>query len=170
MWSVRSVWFVWLHKTNQMDQTDQACPRRAGHRSSAVPKWFFRSLLGFNMASTFTTHDPKLAQQLVLDELFDLSLYKALRSVTQPDVHHTLDELIKAEVLQSQAQRVEPRPADQTFRHDAGLRDLRLDRRPSRARSDRSPWRAEVSGLVTRVSRQASRRSVTRYLDGRVQA
>ena len=42
-------------------------------------------------------HDPKLAQQLVLDELFDLSLYKALRSVTQPDVHHTLDELVKVE-------------------------------------------------------------------------
>jgi len=42
-------------------------------------------------------HDPKLAQQLVLDELFDLSLYKVLRSVTQPDVHHTLDELIKVE-------------------------------------------------------------------------
>ena len=49
------------------------------------------------MVSTSTTHDPKLAQQLVLDELFDLSLYKALRSVTQPDVHHTLDELIKVE-------------------------------------------------------------------------
>ena len=42
-------------------------------------------------------NDPKLAQQLVLDELFDLSLYKALRSVTQPDVHHTLDGLIKVE-------------------------------------------------------------------------
>ena len=49
------------------------------------------------MVPTSTTHDPKLAQQLVLDELFDLSLYKALRSVTQPDVHHTLDELIKVE-------------------------------------------------------------------------
>jgi VIT1/CCC1 family predicted Fe2+/Mn2+ transporter len=34
---------------------------------------------------------------LVLDELFDLSLYKALRVVTQPDVHETLDELIKVE-------------------------------------------------------------------------
>jgi VIT1/CCC1 family predicted Fe2+/Mn2+ transporter len=34
---------------------------------------------------------------LVLDELFDLSLYKALRGVTQPDVHMTLDELIKVE-------------------------------------------------------------------------
>lgn len=34
---------------------------------------------------------------LVLDELFDLSLYKALRAVTQPDVHHTLDELITVE-------------------------------------------------------------------------
>lgn len=42
-------------------------------------------------------HDPKLAQTLVLDELFDLSLYKALRQVTQPDVHHTLDELITVE-------------------------------------------------------------------------
>ena len=29
IWSVRSVWFVWLHETNQMDQTDQACPRHA---------------------------------------------------------------------------------------------------------------------------------------------
>jgi VIT1/CCC1 family predicted Fe2+/Mn2+ transporter len=34
---------------------------------------------------------------LVLDELFDLSLYKALRVVTHPDVHGTLDELIKVE-------------------------------------------------------------------------
>lgn len=42
-------------------------------------------------------HDPQLAQTLVLDELFDLSLYKALRGVTQPDVHMTLDELIKVE-------------------------------------------------------------------------
>jgi VIT1/CCC1 family predicted Fe2+/Mn2+ transporter len=42
-------------------------------------------------------HDPTLAQTLVLDELFDLSLYKALREVTEPDVHHTLDELITVE-------------------------------------------------------------------------
>ena len=42
-------------------------------------------------------HDPQLAKTLVLDELFDLSLYKALRQVTQPDVHHTLDELIAVE-------------------------------------------------------------------------
>ena len=42
-------------------------------------------------------HDPKLAKTLILDELFDLSLYKALRQVTQPDVHHTLDELITVE-------------------------------------------------------------------------
>lgn len=42
-------------------------------------------------------HDPKLARTLVLDELFDLSLYKALRHITQPDVHHTLDELITVE-------------------------------------------------------------------------
>jgi len=55
------------------------------------------SLLAVNMTSSSTTHDPKLAQQLVLDELFDLSLYKSLRAVTQPDVHQTLDELIKVE-------------------------------------------------------------------------
>ena len=42
-------------------------------------------------------HDLQLAKTLVLDELFDLSLYKALRQVTQPDVHHTLDELITVE-------------------------------------------------------------------------
>ena len=42
-------------------------------------------------------HNPKLAETLVLDELFDLSLYKALRAVTSPDVHHTLDELITVE-------------------------------------------------------------------------
>ena len=42
-------------------------------------------------------HDPHLARTLVLDELFDLSLYKALRQVTHPDVHHTLDELIAVE-------------------------------------------------------------------------
>ncbi len=49
------------------------------------------------MATPSPTHDPKLAEQLVLDELFDLSLYKALRDVTQPDVHHTLNELITVE-------------------------------------------------------------------------
>lgn len=44
-----------------------------------------------------TNHDPRLARTLVLDELFDLSLYKALREVTEPGVHETLDELIKVE-------------------------------------------------------------------------
>ncbi|ULA63937.1 MAG: conserved membrane protein of unknown function [Nitrospira sp.] len=44
-----------------------------------------------------STYDPRLARDLILDELFDLSLYKALRDVTQPDIHATLDELIKIE-------------------------------------------------------------------------
>ena len=44
-----------------------------------------------------SVHDRKLAETLILDELFDLSLYKALRQVTHPDVHHTLDELITVE-------------------------------------------------------------------------
>ena len=42
--------------------------------------------------------DPLLARTLVLDELFDLSLYKALRNVTDPDVHPTLDELVAVEI------------------------------------------------------------------------
>lgn len=42
-------------------------------------------------------HDRTLAETLILDELFDLSLYKALRQVTHPDAHHTLDELITVE-------------------------------------------------------------------------
>lgn len=41
--------------------------------------------------------DPRLARTLVLDELFDLSLYTALRNVTAPEVHSTLDELISVE-------------------------------------------------------------------------
>lgn len=44
-----------------------------------------------------SAYDPHLARDLILDELFDLSLYQALRGVTQPDVHDTLDELIKVE-------------------------------------------------------------------------
>ncbi len=42
--------------------------------------------------------DPLLARTLVLDELFDLSLYKALRNVTDPEVHPTLDELVAVEI------------------------------------------------------------------------
>jgi hypothetical protein len=53
MWSVRSVWCVWLHETNQMDQTDQACSNRADHRSSDMPKWFFRGLLNRNSIHGF---------------------------------------------------------------------------------------------------------------------
>jgi VIT1/CCC1 family predicted Fe2+/Mn2+ transporter len=42
-------------------------------------------------------HDPKLARQLILDELFDLSLYKALREITDGEVQKVLDELIRVE-------------------------------------------------------------------------
>jgi hypothetical protein len=35
-----------MNQRDQMDQTDRACPRRADHRSSPVPKWLFRGLLG----------------------------------------------------------------------------------------------------------------------------
>jgi len=49
------------------------------------------------MASPSITPDPKLAEQLVLAEFFHLSLSKALRRVTHPDVLHTLNELITVE-------------------------------------------------------------------------
>lgn len=46
---------------------------------------------------TAQQHDPKLARTLILDELFDLSLYKALREVTDADSQKTLAELIQVE-------------------------------------------------------------------------
>jgi len=42
-------------------------------------------------------HDPTLARTLILDELFDLSLYKALRDITDRDSQKVLDELILVE-------------------------------------------------------------------------
>ncbi|TAJ32114.1 MAG: hypothetical protein EPO64_01750 [Nitrospirae bacterium] len=42
-------------------------------------------------------HDQRLARTLILEELFDLSLYKALRSVTKLDTQKVLDELIVVE-------------------------------------------------------------------------
>jgi VIT1/CCC1 family predicted Fe2+/Mn2+ transporter len=44
-----------------------------------------------------TAHDPRLARQLILDELFDLSLYTTLRDISTGDVRATLDELIRVE-------------------------------------------------------------------------
>jgi vacuolar iron transporter family protein len=41
--------------------------------------------------------DPKLARQLVLDELFDLSLYRALRDVATGDTRAILEQLIPIE-------------------------------------------------------------------------
>ncbi len=42
-------------------------------------------------------HDQRLARTLILDELFDLSLYKALRQITKQDTQKVLDELILVE-------------------------------------------------------------------------
>ncbi len=45
-----------------------------------------------------TTSDPKLAQTLILDELFDLSLYQALREISHDTpTRQTLEELIHVE-------------------------------------------------------------------------
>ncbi len=48
------------------------------------------------MATSYR-HDPTLARTLILDELFDLSLYKALREITGGDSQKTLDDLIRVE-------------------------------------------------------------------------
>jgi vacuolar iron transporter family protein len=40
---------------------------------------------------------PQFARQLILDELFDLSLYQKLREISGPELHPTLDELIQVE-------------------------------------------------------------------------
>ncbi len=42
-------------------------------------------------------HSAKLAKTLILDDLFDLSLYKALRDITRDDTQKVLDDLIKVE-------------------------------------------------------------------------
>ncbi|MGH7207049.1 MAG: VIT1/CCC1 transporter family protein [Nitrospiraceae bacterium] len=47
--------------------------------------------------TTSQQHDPKLARTLILDELFDLSLYKALREITDRGSQKVLDELILVE-------------------------------------------------------------------------
>ncbi len=45
-----------------------------------------------------TPHDPALARMLILDELFDLSLYQALRRIAgDPESQRVLDELITVE-------------------------------------------------------------------------
>ena len=44
-----------------------------------------------------TPADPRLARQLVLDELFDLTLYRELRTVAPADLRRTLEELIPVE-------------------------------------------------------------------------
>jgi vacuolar iron transporter family protein len=99
------IWFVWFVLFIWLNETNRPRPRRT--QGSLSPPYFtfcYNSPRLIHvlpngdlpMAMAYR-HDTKLAQQLVLDELFDLSLYKALRTVTQPDVHHTLDELIKVE-------------------------------------------------------------------------
>jgi predicted membrane protein (TIGR00267 family) len=42
--------------------------------------------------------EKRLARRLVLDELFDLSLYRRLREISGPELQKTLDELITVEV------------------------------------------------------------------------
>jgi predicted membrane protein (TIGR00267 family) len=42
-------------------------------------------------------HDPRLARDLILDELFDLTLYQSLRKVSGPELQTMLDELIVIE-------------------------------------------------------------------------
>lgn len=48
--------------------------------------------------ATAAYHDPALARMLILDELFDLQLYRALREVTDPESRDVLDNLIRVEI------------------------------------------------------------------------
>jgi VIT1/CCC1 family predicted Fe2+/Mn2+ transporter len=41
--------------------------------------------------------DARLGRRLILDEIFDLSLYRALHPIAPPDLRHTLDALIPVE-------------------------------------------------------------------------
>ena len=45
-----------------------------------------------------TAADAQLGRRLILDELFDLSLYRALRDVAPPDLRRTLEALIPVEM------------------------------------------------------------------------
>ena len=48
--------------------------------------------------ATFSPHDPALARMLILDELFDLALYKALQRIsTDTESQRVLDELVTVE-------------------------------------------------------------------------
>jgi VIT1/CCC1 family predicted Fe2+/Mn2+ transporter len=47
--------------------------------------------------SAATAADVRLAKRLILDELFDLSLYRALHAVAPPDLRRTLEALIPVE-------------------------------------------------------------------------
>jgi vacuolar iron transporter family protein len=49
------------------------------------------------MTPSSTAVDPKLARRLILDELFDLSLYQALRDVARGHLRQTLESLIPTE-------------------------------------------------------------------------
>jgi VIT1/CCC1 family predicted Fe2+/Mn2+ transporter len=49
------------------------------------------------MTGVAATHDVKLARRLILDELFDLSLYTSLRDIAHDDLQQTLDALIPVE-------------------------------------------------------------------------
>ncbi len=50
------------------------------------------------MNTAVQTMDVRLARTLILDELFDLSLYRKLWSISDPDLKKTLEELISVEV------------------------------------------------------------------------
>ncbi|HTN43369.1 MAG TPA: VIT1/CCC1 transporter family protein [Nitrospiria bacterium] len=49
------------------------------------------------MITTQAQHDPRLARDLILDELFDLTLYQSLRKISGRDLQPMLDELIAIE-------------------------------------------------------------------------
>lgn len=65
--------------------------RRSTRRSAA----FNPGMESFMQNTEYVS--PEFARQMILDELFDLSLYKRFREISGPELHPTLDELIKVE-------------------------------------------------------------------------
>src|SRR3989344_6642859 len=58
----------------------------------------FQKVPGLGIIDSVQNHDPKLAKELILDELFDLTLYRKLDAITHGKYKVIFDQLIPIEV------------------------------------------------------------------------
>jgi hypothetical protein len=123
--------------------------------------------------------DRKLAKQLVLDELFDLSLYQSLREFASGELRSILDRLIPIEarhlavlagLLRPARRAARPRAAAEAPPHRPRLSALRRSGDPSRTGSDRGVRRAEVSERLDHVPERPSGSGGSKHPRGRVRA